>query len=96
MLYLLRLILGLLKTFFSKMAVFWIVSPSSLTDVYRRSRGACCPIFSNIDLIMDAVTTSETSAIFYHIIRRKNAEDSHLYSRSRENLKYHHVINRTE
>jgi hypothetical protein len=25
-----------------KMAVFWVVAPCSLVDVYRRFRGSCC------------------------------------------------------
>jgi hypothetical protein len=25
-----------------KMAVFWVVAPCSLVEVYRRFRGACC------------------------------------------------------
>jgi hypothetical protein len=25
-----------------KMAVFWVVAPCSLVDVYRRFRGTCC------------------------------------------------------
>jgi hypothetical protein len=26
----------------SKMAVFWVVAPCSLVEVYRRFRGPCC------------------------------------------------------
>jgi hypothetical protein len=26
-----------------RMAVFWVVAPCSLLEVYRRFRGACCP-----------------------------------------------------
>jgi hypothetical protein len=26
----------------NKMAVFWVVAPCSLVEVYRRFRGACC------------------------------------------------------
>jgi hypothetical protein len=28
--------------FFMEMAVFWVVTPCSLLEVYRRFRGACC------------------------------------------------------
>jgi hypothetical protein len=67
------------------MAVFWVVAPWSLVEVYRRLRGACClhnqgseSLFS-FALIMAAVSTSETSVNFCHIIRRNISEDSHLH-----------------
>jgi hypothetical protein len=40
-----------------------------------------------ITLIMEAVSTSETSENFYQTTRRNNPEDSHLHTRNRENLK---------
>jgi hypothetical protein len=60
-----------------KMAVFRIVAPCSLVEVYRRSRGAC--IISAIALMMAAASTSETSVNFYQTTQRNNSEDSHLY-----------------
>jgi hypothetical protein len=54
-----------------KMTVFWVVAPCSLVEVYRRFKGACCPIIKAITLIMEAVSTSETSA------RRNNPEDNY-------------------
>jgi hypothetical protein len=42
-----------------------------------------------IALMMEAATTSETSVSFYQNTRRKIPEDSHLNTRSRENLKSH-------
>jgi hypothetical protein len=41
--------------------------------------------------MMDAASTSETSANFYQTTRRYNPEDSHLHTRRRENLKSHLV-----
>jgi hypothetical protein len=38
-----RFITALIKQYLStKMAVFWVVAPCSLVQVYRRFRGACC------------------------------------------------------
>jgi hypothetical protein len=59
------------------MAVFWVVVPYSLIEVYRRF----------IALMMEAVSTSETSVNFYQTTRRYNPEDSYLHSRRHENLK---------
>jgi hypothetical protein len=44
---------------------------------------------SNIALMMEAASTSETSVNFYQTTRRNNPEDSHLHNRHRENLKSH-------
>jgi hypothetical protein len=45
--------------------------------------------------MMEAATTSETSVNFYQTTRRNNAEDSHLSTRRRENLKSHKLKNFT-
>jgi hypothetical protein len=37
--------------------------------------------------MMEAASTSETSANFYQSTRRNNPEDSHLHTRRRKNLK---------
>jgi hypothetical protein len=42
-------------------------------------------------LMMEAVSTSETSVNFYQTTWRNIPEDSHLYTRSSENLKSHKV-----
>jgi hypothetical protein len=42
-------------------------------------------------LMMEAVSTSETSANVYQTTRRNNPEDSHLHTRRRENLKSHFI-----
>jgi hypothetical protein len=69
-----------------KMAVFWVVASSSLVDVHRRFRGACCFHHQGDDrgiaLTMEAASASETLVYFYQTTRRKNPEDSHLQSRS--------------
>jgi hypothetical protein len=38
---------------------------------------------------VEAASTSETSENFYQTTWRNNPEDSHLHTRSRENLKSH-------
>jgi hypothetical protein len=65
-----------------KIAVFWVVAPCSLVEVYQRFIGTCC-----IARMMVAESASETSVNFYQTIRRYNTEDSHLRTRCRENLK---------
>jgi hypothetical protein len=65
------------------MAVFLVIAPCSLVEVYRRFRGACCLIA----LMLEAVSTSETSVNLYQTSRRNNPEDSYLHTRRRENLK---------
>jgi hypothetical protein len=51
-----------------KMAVFWVVAPCSLVEVYRRFRGACCLHHQD----------NETSVNFYQTTWRNNPENSHL------------------
>jgi hypothetical protein len=46
-----------------------------------------------ITLMMEAVTSSETSVTFYQTTRRNIPEDSHLDPRRRENLKPHIIYN---
>jgi hypothetical protein len=71
------------------MAVFWVVAPCHLVEVYRRFRGACCHHHA---LIIQAANTSETSANLYQTTRRINLEDSHHHTLRRENLKPHQYI----
>jgi hypothetical protein len=71
-----------------KMAVFWVVLPCSLVEVYQRFRGPCClhhqsEVFA---LMMEAARSSETLVNFYQTIRVYNPEDSHLPANRRENL----------
>jgi hypothetical protein len=56
-----------------KMAVFLVVAPSSLVEIYRRFISTC----SLIALMMEAARTSERSVIFYQTIRSYKREDSH-------------------
>jgi hypothetical protein len=69
-----------------KMAVFWVVVPCSLVEVYQRFRGPCCS-HEIIALMMEAARTSEKLVNFYQTTRRYNPEDSHLRTHRRENLK---------
>jgi hypothetical protein len=66
-----------------KMAVFWVVAPCSLVEVYRRFRGACClhyqgDVTSLTALMVEAAGTSEMPVKFYQTTRRNDPEDSHL------------------
>jgi hypothetical protein len=58
------------------MAVFWVVAPKSLIEIYQR-----------FALMMEAARSSETLVNFYQTTRRYNPEDSHLCTNRRENLK---------
>jgi hypothetical protein len=52
----------------------------------------CCAVQPRgilIALMMEAASTSETSANFYQTTRRNIPEDSYLHTRRRENLKSH-------
>jgi hypothetical protein len=60
-----------------KMAVFWVVAPCSLVEVYQRF----------IALMMEAARTSETLVNFYQTTWHYKPEDSHLHTHRRENLK---------
>jgi hypothetical protein len=51
------------------MAIFWVVAPCSLVEVYQRF----------IALMMEAARTSETLVNFYQTFQRYNPEDSHLH-----------------
>jgi hypothetical protein len=54
-----------------KMAVFWVLAPCSLIEVYQCFRGSCC-------LDDGGSKTSETLVNFYQTTQRYNPEDSHL------------------
>jgi hypothetical protein len=56
-------------------AVFWVVAPCSLLEVYQRMRGPCC------------LRHQGDRLNFYQTTRRYNPEDSHLCTHRRENLK---------
>jgi hypothetical protein len=59
-----------------KVVVLWVIEPCSLAEVYRRFTGATASII--IDLMMEAVTISESSINFYLTSWRNNPEYSHI------------------
>jgi hypothetical protein len=73
------------KTEKTKFTVFWDVAPCSLIGVDRRFRGAYC----HHALMMEAVSTSETSVHSNATTRCYIPEDCKLHTRRRENLKTH-------
>jgi hypothetical protein len=60
-----------------KMAVFWVVAPSSLVEVYQYFRSTCC-LHHQGALMMEAASTSEMSVNFYQTTWCYNPADSHL------------------
>jgi hypothetical protein len=71
-----------------KMAVFWVVEPCSLVEIYvSEDLSASIIIIIIITLMMVAARSSETLVNFYRTTRRYNPEDSHLRTNHRENLK---------
>jgi hypothetical protein len=70
--------------------VFWDVAPCSLVEVRWCFRGDYyLHHHGDDDLMMEAISTSETSADFYQTTRHNIPDDSNLYSSRRENLKSH-------
>jgi hypothetical protein len=60
----------------TKMAVFWVVAPCSLVEVYEVLDAS--NIRAMIALMMETERTSETLVNFYQTTWRYNPEDSHL------------------
>jgi hypothetical protein len=61
------------------MAVFCVVAPCSLVEVYQLFRGTFSLSHQGDDkiaLMMEAESTSETSANFYQTTRRYNPEEA--------------------
>jgi hypothetical protein len=55
-----------------KLVDFWVVAQRSLVGTYRRFRGKFCLYHKAIALMMEAVSTSETSVNFRKTIQRNN------------------------
>jgi hypothetical protein len=66
------------------MAVFWVVVPFGLEEVYQRFRGTCCLHHQGYE----GARTSEKLANFYQITWRYNPEDIHIHTFHHENLKF--------
>jgi hypothetical protein len=60
-----------------KMAVFWVVAPFTLVEVYQRLRGPCCLHHQGDEYS----SPFETLVNFYQTARRYNPEDSHLLTK---------------
>jgi hypothetical protein len=67
------------------MAVFWVVAPCSLVEVYS----------SVVTLMMEAAGTSEVSVNFHQTAWRNNPEDIHIHTHHCENLKSHNHISKS-
>jgi hypothetical protein len=60
------------------MAVFWVVATCRLVEVYRLSEALAVPVMRMIVLMMEAISTSETSMNFYNTTWRSVPEHSRL------------------
>jgi hypothetical protein len=69
------------------MAVFWIVAPCSLVEVYQLLEVLAASIIRASALMMEAARISETLVNFYQTTWSYNPEDSHLCTHCHENLK---------
>jgi hypothetical protein len=65
-----------LRRVVKKVAVFWVVAPCGLVEVYRRFRGRCCLLL--VSLIMESAKTTETFMNLHQTTRRNSPTDSHL------------------
>jgi hypothetical protein len=74
------------------MTLFWYVAPCSLEEIDRHFRGAYCLHHQGELLMMEAVSTSETSVNFYETTLPNIPEDRYLHTRRRKNPKYHKVF----
>jgi hypothetical protein len=70
-------------------AVVWVVVVvwEKFADVSEVLAASIIRAIQLIALMMEAASTSEMSVNFYQTTWRRNAEDSHLCTRRRENLK---------
>jgi hypothetical protein len=76
------------------MAVFSVVVPCSLVEIYQRFRGPCCLHHHGDEaLMMGAAMTSETLVNFYQTTRRYNPEGSHLRILQRQSVRAAGSIN---
>jgi hypothetical protein len=71
-----------------KTTVICEVATGSLVEIDRRFIDAYC-VHYQVALMMEAVSTSETSVNFYDTLQRYIPQYSHLYTRRCEKLKSH-------
>jgi hypothetical protein len=71
-----------------KISVFWKFASCSLLKIYRLSE-VLTALFAVPALIMDAISTVETSVNFYKTTRYNISEDSHLHIHFRVNFEPH-------
>jgi hypothetical protein len=65
-------------------AVFWVVAPCNLIEVYQVSEVLAASIIrTHIALMMEASRTFETLVNFYQTTQHCNPEDSHLCTHCR-------------
>jgi hypothetical protein len=57
------------------MTVFWDAAPCSLAEIYRFLEGLTASTIRAMNLMMEAVSTSETSVNFCETTRRNIPED---------------------
>jgi hypothetical protein len=67
-----------LMTASMKMAVFWVVTPCSLVEIYQFFRNTCC-LHHQGALMMEAASNSGTLVNFYQTTWCYNPVDSHLH-----------------
>jgi hypothetical protein len=58
-----------------KIAVFWVVAPCSLVEVYQRFRGPCCLHHQGDDGRLHGATTQKTAIFILTAVRTSNPTD---------------------
>jgi hypothetical protein len=71
-----------------KMAVFWVVAPCSLVEVYQHFRGTCCFQHQGDEV----ASTCEMLVNFHQNTWHYNSEDSHFHAHHHKNLRFYQAI----
>jgi hypothetical protein len=49
----------------TKMAVFWVVAPCSVVEVYQRSRGPCCLHHQGDECILNVIQILKWTTLYF-------------------------------
>lgn len=75
-----------------KMVVFWNIVPCSVVETDCNFRDTLLPQSSWRRVMMEGGCTMKRRSVFYETARRNVPENSHLYTRRRQNVKWRFVF----